>query len=250
MSERYLAGRVALVTGATRGVGRATAQRLCAAGAHVYLNYAHADGDAERAATGLAGQPGGVTAVKGDVRDADGLAGVLDRVETGHGRLDVFVHNVASLHPMEAATPDRTGVHADLATALDPLLYGIERVVKLMPEPGGRIVAVSSVGGHTVIPRYVSLGVAKAALESLVRYLAVELAGRDVTVNAVSTAKLDKGEPLPPPIREMAARAPSGRLTTPGDVADVIALLCRDEARWIRGQVITVDGGQSLRAPG
>jgi enoyl-[acyl-carrier protein] reductase III len=249
MSELYLAGRVALVTGATRGVGRATAQRLCAAGAHVYLNYAHADADAQRAAAELAELPGGVTAVKGDVRDADGLSGVLDRVESGHGRLDVLVHNVASMHPMEAAAPDPAGVHADLATALNPLLYGIERVVKLLPERGGRIVAVSSIGGRAVIPRYASLGVAKAALESLVRYLAVELAGRDVTVNAVSTAKLDKGEPLPPPIREMASRSPSGRLTAPDDVADVIALLCRDEARWIRGQVITVDGGLTLRAP-
>jgi len=249
MSEAYLAGRVALVTGATRGVGRATAQRLCAAGGHVYLNYAHADADAQRAAEELAGFSGGVTVVKGDVRDAAGLATVLDRVESAHGRLDVFVHNVATMHPMEATAPTAADVHADLVTALNPLLLGMERLVKLLPERGGRLVAVSSIGGRAVIPRYVSLGVAKAALESLVRYLAVELAARDVSVNAVSTAKLDKGEPLPPPIRDMASRSPSGRLTTPDDVADVIALLCRDEARWIRGQVITVDGGLSLRAP-
>jgi enoyl-[acyl-carrier protein] reductase III len=145
-------------------------------------------------------------------------------------------------------------VHADLATALDPLLHSVERLTKLLAPGSGRVIAVSSLGARAVIPRYLSLGVAKAALESLVRYLAVELAGRQITVNAVSSAKLDKsgvpgGEPLGPREQQLAERAPGGRLATPDDLADVISLLCRDEARWIQGQIITVDGGLSLRAP-
>lgn len=245
----YLAGRVALVTGATRGVGRATATRLCAAGAHVFLNYAHDDEQAGRVSADLAGLPGGVTVVKGDVTDVETLPVLFDQIDGRYGKLDIFVHNVSSMHPMASGAPEPAGVHADLATALDPLLYSVERLTKLLAPGTGRVIAVSSLGARAVIPRYLSLGVAKAALESLVRYLAVELAGRQITVNAVSSAKLDKGEPLGPREAQLAERAPGGRLATPDDLADVISLLCRDEARWIQGQIITVDGGLSLRAP-
>ncbi len=246
---RYLTGRVALVTGGTRGVGLATAQRLCAAGADVYLNYANDDAGADAAVATLAGLAGTARALRADVRDHAALVGAIDEVGAAHGHLDVFVHNVASMHPMQATAASTPDVHTDLATALDPLLVGVQRLVKLMPAEHGRIIAVSSIGGHSVIPRYVSLGVAKAALESLVRYLAVELAPNGIAVNAVSTAKLDKGGEAAPRQRDLAAQAPSGRLATPADVADVVALLCRDEAHFIRGQVITVDGGLSLRAP-
>ncbi len=246
---QFLSGRVALITGATRGVGRAVATRLCAAGAHVYLNYAHDDEQAERVAAELAPLPGTASPLHGDVTAADTLPALLEQIGAEHSRLDIFVHNVASLHPMQATAPDPDGLHADLATALNPLLYGIEGLAKLLPAGTGRVIAVSSVGGRSVIPRYVSLGVAKAALESLLRYLAVELAGRGIAVNAVSSAKLDKGEPLAPHEQALAGRAPAGRLATPDDLADVVALLCRDEARFIHGQIITVDGGLSLRAP-
>jgi enoyl-[acyl-carrier protein] reductase III len=102
------------------------------------------------------------------------------------------------------------------------------------------------------VPAYLSVGLAKAALESLVRYLAVELAGRGIAVNAIATALLDKGDPRSLAASELgamlASRTPAGRLSTPADVADAVALLCADEAAWIHGQVITVDGGLGLRA--
>ena len=109
---------------------------------------------------------------------------------------------------------------------------------------------MSSSGARRVVDGYLGLGMAKAALESLVRYLAVELAPTGVAVNAVSTAKVDKGtdDPRPDLVRTLAARTPAGRLTTPEDVASVVALLCTDEAGWLQGQVITVDGGLALRA--
>jgi enoyl-[acyl-carrier protein] reductase III len=113
----------------------------------------------------------------------------------------------------------------------------------------GRIIAVSSNGARMAAPAYASLGMAKAALESLVRYLAVELAPKGITVNAVSTAKIDKGPDTPAPevAAMLAGRTPAGRLTTPRDVAGIVALLCTDEAAWLQGQVITADGGLSLR---
>ncbi|SBT42907.1 SDR family oxidoreductase [Micromonospora auratinigra] len=244
-----LAGRVAVVTGGTRGLGLAIARKLCSGGCDVVLNFAGSPADADRATESLAGLPGAVRAVRGDIRRPAVLDTLRAEAEQWRGGVDIFVHNAASWHPMPAVGADPAGLRTDLTTALAPLL-GAAAVLgdQLAARGAGRIVAVSSAGALRPIPRYVSLGVAKAALESAVRYLAVELAGRGVTVNAVSAHKLDKGGPAPDAelAARLAARSPAGRLTRPGDVADVVALLCTDEAAWIQGQVITVDGGFGL----
>jgi enoyl-[acyl-carrier protein] reductase III len=249
MADLGLEGKVALVTGATRGVGLAVARKLCGAGATVVLNYARREDDAHRAVEELAPLRGEAVALRADVTRAGELDRLLGQVRERYGRLDVFVHNAASWNPAPAVGADPSGVHADLTAALDPLLHGAPAIAGLMAGGPGRIVAVSSSGAHSVIPRYVGLGVAKAALESLVRYLAVELAGRDIAVNAVSTSKIDKGPGTPQPdvAAALAARTPAGRLTTPEDIADTVALLCTAEAGWIHGQVITADGGLGLR---
>ncbi|SEB30932.1 Enoyl-[acyl-carrier-protein] reductase [NADH] [Streptomyces misionensis] len=246
-----LDGRVALVTGASRGLGRAIARKLCASGCTVYVNYATGDADAREAVESMRGLKGTAVAVKGDITHADTLLRLLGRIRREQGRLDVFVHNAASFHPMPtlaAAVPD---VHRDIATAIDPLLHGAPSLAEAMAGGPGRVVVVSSHGARAVVPQYVGLGLAKAALENLVRYLAAELAGRGIAVNGVSTAKLDKGGPAalnPEAARALAARTPAGRLTRPEDVADAVALLCTDEAAWIHGQIVAVDGGSHLRA--
>jgi enoyl-[acyl-carrier protein] reductase III len=255
MADIGLDTKVALVTGATRGVGLAVARKLCAAGATVVLNYATSADDARHAVEELAPLKGEAVALRADVTRPEELDRLLGQVRERYGRLDVFVHNAASWHPAPAVGADPAGVRADLSAALGPLLHGAPAIADLMDDGtgrrrGGRIVALSSSGAHSVIPRYVGLGVAKAALESLVRYLAVELAGRGIAVNAVSTAKIDKGPGTPQPevAAALAARTPAGRLTTPADVADAVALLCTAEAGWIHGQVITADGGLGLRS--
>jgi enoyl-[acyl-carrier protein] reductase III len=245
-----LGSRVALVTGASRGLGRAIARKLCASGAHVLLNYVSDDAAAATALAELSGLAGTAELLKGDVRDPDGVVQLLDAVGAAHGGLDILVHNAATWRPMAAAAHDPAAFAAEQQLALGPLLNGAPQLAKLMAGRPGRIVAVSSNGAHSVIPGYVGVGVAKAALESLVRYLAVEFAPSGVTVNAVATAMLDKGpETLNQPIaRFLAGRTPAGRLSTPADVADFVALLCTDEAAWVQGQVITVDGGLGLLA--
>jgi enoyl-[acyl-carrier protein] reductase III len=244
-----LAGRVAVVTGGTRGLGLAITRKLCASGCDVLVNFAGSTADAERAEASVAGLPGAVHTVRGDIRRPAVLRELRDRAEQWRGGVDVFVHNAASWHPMPAVGADPAGLRTDLTTALAPLLGAASVFADGMAARGtGRLVAVSSSGAHRTVPRYASLGIAKAALESAVRYLAVELAGRGVTVNAVAAHKLDKGLPGPgaEQAARMAARSPAGRLTVPADVADVVALLCTDEAAWIQGQVITVDGGFGL----
>ncbi|MFI1063615.1 SDR family oxidoreductase [Streptomyces spororaveus] len=246
--EGAFAGKAAVVTGATRGVGLAVARTLCAAGARVIVNWAHSEADAERALRELSGLKGEAVAVRADVTRAQELTGLLDRVRAEYGGIDLFVHNAASWHPSPAVGADPALVRADIAAGIDPLLIAAPVLARAMEARGGRIVAVSSSGARSVVPQYVGQGLAKAALENLVRYLAVELAGRGITVNAVATAKIDKGAATPNPqaAAALAARTPAGRLTTPQDIADVVALLCTDEARWIHGQVITADGGLGL----
>lgn len=248
---RDLTGKIAVVTGAVRGLGLAIARALCAGGAHVFLGFVHSEREAAEAVGSLAGLPGSAAAVRADLTDPAAVPGLLAAVTgAGHPRLDVFVHNAASWRPTPAVGADTDVVWQELHLALDPLLHGAGPLAEAMAGGPGRIVAVSSSGARAVVPHYTGQGLAKAALESLVRYLAVELAPRGVTVNAVSTGKLDKG----PQTRDaqlmsmLAARTPAGRLTVPADVAAAVALLCTDAAGWIQGQVVSVDGGLGLRA--
>jgi enoyl-[acyl-carrier protein] reductase III len=244
-----LEGAVALVTGASRGLGRAIAHKLCASGCHVMLNYAQASEAAAEAVASMAGLPGTAVAVRADISRPDVLAEVLESIRERHGRLDIFVHNAARFTPMLAVSPDAGALYQEQELALNPLLYGASTLAKLM-DGYGRIIAISGNGAHEVIPNYVATGVAKAGLENLVRYLAVDLAPFKITVNAIATHLLDKGEHKSN--KEIAGflamRTPNGRLTRPEDVADAVALLCTAEAAWIQGQIITVDGGLGLRA--
>jgi enoyl-[acyl-carrier protein] reductase III len=254
-SSLGIEGKVAIITGGNRGLGRAIAEKLCASGCHVIVNYANSDSAAEDTLNSLAKLSGSATLMKADVREQSAIEAIVNQAIDLHGRLDIFIHNAATLQPMSAITPDTAAVYQEQELALNPLLLGAGIFAKAMNgETGGRVIAISSNGAGRVIPGYLSVGIAKAALESLVRYLAAELAGQGIAVNAISTALLDKGGAntsglANPAITAMlAARTPAGRLSTPADVADAVALLCAPEAAWIHGQVLTVDGGLGLLA--
>jgi enoyl-[acyl-carrier protein] reductase III len=237
-----------LVTGGTRGIGRAIALRFANAGAErVALGYMRNDSAAEVAASELRALGAEVTLVRGNITSAR----VLEEVGA-LGPLDALVHNAATgvIRPA-LETEDK---HWDWTmNANARALLQLARVAAPSMPDGSSIVALSSLGAQRVLDNYVLVGTSKAALESLVRYLGVELAPR-VRVNAVSGGVVETGALEHFPNREEMLRSgaanPVGRLVTPDDIAGAVAFLCSKDADMIRGQTIIVDGGFSLLVGG
>ncbi|MGH3002750.1 MAG: SDR family oxidoreductase [Gaiellaceae bacterium] len=234
------------VTGGSRGIGRAIALRFARDGARrVAIGYLRNDRAAEETAGELRALGAEAVLVRGNVTSQR----VLDEV-AALGPLDVLVHNAATgiIRPA-LETDDR---HWDWTlNANARALLQLARVTAPHMPDGSSIVAISSLGSQRVLDNYILVGTSKAALESLVRYLAVELAPR-VRVNAVSGGVVETGALEHFPNREemlAAGRAnPVGKLVSADDIAGAVAFLCSPDAEMIRGQTLIVDGGFSLRA--
>ncbi|HVC88536.1 MAG TPA: SDR family oxidoreductase [Gaiellaceae bacterium] len=233
------------VTGGSRGIGRAIALRFAANGAkRVAIGYLRNDRAAEETAEELRALGTEVVLVRGNVTSAR----VLEEVRA-LGPLDVLVHNAATgvIRPA-LETEDK---HWDWTmNANARALLQLARVAAPQMSEGSSIVAISSLGAQRVLSNYILVGTSKAALESLVRYLAVELAPKGIRVNAVSGGVVDTGalEHFPNREQMLAAGAanPVGRLVTPEDMAGAVAFLCSADADMVRGQTLVVDGGFSL----
>ncbi len=247
-----LKGKVALVTGSSRGVGRAIVVRLAESGVDIVVNYVRHRKDAEKTAALIEAKGARCLVVKANVAKEDDVSAMIERIKEEFGRLDILISNAASgvLKPvMELSTRHWNWAMDINARALLTLTQGAE---PLMPK-GGRIMAVSSLGSVRAIENYTAVGASKAALESLVRHLAVELGPKGINVNTISAGAVDtealKKFPNRSQILDGAIeRTPMGILTTPEDVADVALFLCSDLAKMIQGQTIVVDGGYSIRA--
>jgi enoyl-[acyl-carrier protein] reductase III len=241
------AGASVLVTGGSRGIGKAIALRFAALGAaRVAIGYLRADAAAEATAGELSALGAEPRLVRGNVSSHR----VLDEV-AALGPLDVLVHNAASgvIRPA-LETEDK---HWDWTlTANARSLLALTRAAASQMPAGGSIVGISSLGAQRVLENYTLVGTSKAALEALVRYLAVELAPRGIRVNAVSGGVVETGALEHFPNREEMLRAgaanPAGRLVRPEDIAEAVVFLCSPGAEMIRGQTIVVDGGFSLPA--
>ena len=235
-----------LVTGGSRGIGRAIALRFARDGAkRVAIGYLRNDAAAEETAAELRDLGAEPVLVRGNVTSAR----VLEEV-AALGPLDALVHNAATGVIRPAL--DTEDKHWDWTlNANARALLQLARVATPHMPDGASIVAISSLGAQRVLDNYILVGTSKAALESLVRYLAVELAPR-IRVNAVSGGVVETGALEHFPNREamLAAGAsnPVGRLVTPGDIAGAVAFLCGPDAEMIRGQTLIVDGGFSLPA--
>jgi enoyl-[acyl-carrier protein] reductase III len=249
----FLRDRVVLITGGSRGIGKAIALRLAREGPkHLVVGYcmnreAAVETVAEIEALGVEASAYGT-----DVSKEDLLQGMFDHVAESFGRLDVFISNAARTSFRPALKLSSRAWRRILDLNATAFLNGSRMAAELMRQNGGgRIVGLSSLGSGFALPEYSGLGASKAAIESLARYLAVELAPLGINVNVVSGGFVDtESMRLNPEFDRLAEyltrRTPGGRIGRPEDLAGVVAFLCSPESEWIRGQTLVADGGFSL----
>ncbi|MCC6222743.1 MAG: enoyl-[acyl-carrier-protein] reductase FabL [Thermoleophilia bacterium] len=242
-------GKSVLVTGGSRGIGREIALRFAALGAaRVSIGYLRSDEAARETAAELARAGTEAVLLRGNIGDPDRVERLLDEA----GPLDVIVANAATGVIRPALELEEKHWDWTLNANARSVFTLARHAAPTMP-PGSSIVALSSLGSVRVLENYVLVGVSKAAIETLVRYLAVELAPRELRVNAVSAGLVETGALDHFPNRDemlgyYRSRTPAGRLVEPKDIADAVCFLCSPEAEMIRGQTIVVDGGYSIVA--
>ena len=251
-------GKYALITGSSRGIGRGIAVKLAEQGVKVAVHYYQNDAAAKDTLGRIRQHGSDGFIVQADVSRTDEVRRMFGRVQGEFGALDVFVSNARPELPTFYQAPmDITLDKWDMAldSQAKAFLVGVHESARLMGG-GGRILAITyapSARTGSWQP-WVAMGSAKAAMEALVRYFAVALAKRGITVNALSPGLTEDSvlNSLPKPVQDMsrtwheAGWTPAGRLTTPADIGNAVRLLCSEEAGWITGQVIAVDGGASL----
>jgi len=252
MLSLSLKGKKALVTGGSRGIGRAIAIRLAEAGADVAINYLRHRQKAEETAQKIRETGQEALILRGNVAEEAHLDAIFGEIKDQFGQLDILISNAATGILKPAVELTLKHWHWTMDINAGTLLLLVQRSLPLMKK-GGKIIAVSSLGSVRAIPNYTAVGASKAALESLVRHLAVELAPHNINVNAIAPGLVLTDALKHFPNREeliqgSLAKTPAQRLTTPEDIANVVVFLCSDLAQMIRGQTIVVDGGYSIVA--
>lgn len=249
-----LDGKIALVTGGSRGIGRAIALRLAAEGADIVINYFRNRKAAEEVKALIENMGRRCHTVKANVGDLDKINLIFEEIREVMGGLDILVSNAASGVNLPAMEVEDKHWDWTMGINAKALLFLAQQAVPLMEERGGgSIVAISSLGGRLVIDNYTCVGASKAALEALTRYLGVELAPKNIIVNTVVgavvvTEALDHFANREEMITDFTALTPAGRMILPEDLANAVLFLVSDQARMICGQTIVVDGGYSLKA--
>jgi len=245
-----LAGRIALVTGGARGIGRATALKLASAGCDIAVNYYNSHAEASSLCDELQGLGRKAISIQASVSDPQSVKELFSIFTKTFDRLDILVSNAASGVLKPVMQMNRKHWRWCLETNALALVLLSQEAVKLMPE-GGRIIALSSLGASRAIPDYGFVGASKAALECLVRSLAQELGQHGIRINTVSAGIVDTDALSHFPNREellenFRLRNPTGISIVPEHVANAIYLLCLPEAEMINGQTLVVDGGFSI----
>lgn len=257
-----LKGKHALITGSSRGIGRGIALKLAEKGAKVAVNYLKNEAAAKDTLAKIRERGADGFVVQADICRPDEVRRLFARVKSEFGKLDIFIHNART----DVGTFYQGPMDIPLEkwdTAMDSqakaFLVGVREAAAMMPD-GGRIIAITyAPGGRTGSWQpWVAMGSAKLAMESLCRYFAVALARRRITVNAISPGWIEDSvlNTLPPEAQDMIRKwhqsgwTPMGRLGTPADVGNAVSLFCSEEASWITGQLIAVDGGLSLMDAG
>lgn len=242
---KTLQGKVAIVTGSSRGIGAAIAQKLAAEGAQIVVNYAGSQADAEAVATAITSAGGEGIAVRADVSKADQVTALFDAAIARFGKVDILVNNAGIM--ITKLLKDTTEEDFDQQFNINvkgTFLTMREAAIKL--EDQGTIINFSTSVNRGIMPTYATYTATKSAVEQLTRVFAKEIGGRGITVNSVSPGPTNtelflKGKPQQA-IDGAKSLSPFNRLGEPGDIAGVVAFLASKEARWISAQNIGVNG--------
>jgi 3-oxoacyl-[acyl-carrier protein] reductase len=238
--------KVALVTGASRGIGAAVAERLAADGFTVILNYAGSTAEAEALAGKIEKAGGRATTVQADVSDPAAVVRMFDAAETAFGGVDVLVNNAGIMHPKTMIENDDKLFDSHVAINLKGSFNTMREAAKRL-RSGGRIINMSSSQATMLFPTYGVYAATKAGVEAMTHVLSKELRGRNITVNAVApgptaTKLFLEGKPQQV-IDHLTNLAPLERLGQPQDIANVVAFLAGPDGGWINGQVLRANGG-------
>ncbi|MCK4402268.1 MAG: enoyl-[acyl-carrier-protein] reductase FabL [Dehalococcoidia bacterium] len=245
-----LKGKLTLVTGSGRGIGRAIALKLASQGSDIIVNFFRRREAAEKTAKDIVALGVKAEVIRANVGDPAKLDEMFDTIATKFGHLDILINNAASGVGRSVLDVDIKAWDWTMNINARAFLLCAQRAAKLMEGRGGKMVSITSLGSSFVLPSYAVVGISKAALEALTRYLAIELAPEGICVNAVAASAVET-EALKFYIREglmkdIRQATPAGRMVIPEDVANVVAFLCSEEAFMIRGQTVVVDGGTSV----
>jgi enoyl-[acyl-carrier protein] reductase III len=245
-----LEGKLALVTGGGRGIGKAIALKLASQGADVIVNFFRHRDAAQETANDIEALGVKTEIIRANVGDPAKIDEMFDMIGNKFGRLDILISNAASGVARPVMDIDIKAWDWTMNINARALLLCTQRAARLMDGRGGKVVSISSLGSFLAWPTYAVVGVSKAALEALTRYLAIELAPQGICVNAVAASAVET-EALKFYVKEGLVKdshhvTPAGRMVIPEDVANVVAFLCSEEAFMIRGQTIIVDGGTSV----
>ena len=250
----HLDGKVALVTGASRGIGRACALKFAQAGADVIINYVTSKAQAMEVAREVIGMGRRAYVIKADVSEEDDVECMMDFIAQNIGRLDIVVSNAATggFRPLLAANARH--FQTTMSTNVLSLVYLVRAALPLLQKSEGRakVVAISSHGSHMALPMYGLIGGSKAALESIARHLTLEVGDRGVNVNVVKAGlvETDSTRKIPFSDRMFAGRTEKSmmgdRVLETEDVANVVLFLSSPLSDLVQGETLTVDGGAAI----
>jgi enoyl-[acyl-carrier protein] reductase III len=250
------AGKVALVTGSSRGIGRAIALRLAQEGADLVIHYRRQTTAAQETAAAVAALGRRTLVAQADLGEAVAVRQLFAQITEAFGGLDILVANAAATAFKPLMELQEHHLDKTMAITLKSFVLAAQLAATLMHGRQGKIVTVSGIDARRYVPLHGALAAAKGALEVLTTYLACELAPRGITVNGVNPGFVDTDsahvfgeETYHLLAQNIVTYTPLQRVGTPDDIAKVVAFLCSDEAAWICGQTLTVDGGLSLTSP-
>lgn len=248
-------GKVALVTGSSRGIGRALALALAREGASVVVHYRRNTEAAAQTVEAIGAAGGETWSIAADLEDLGAIDRLFAAVRDRHGRMDLFVSNAAATAFKPAMDVGPHNLERTFNVNVRAFVLGAQRAAAMMG-PGGRILAISSYGSTRAFPNYANLGASKASIEAWVRYFAEELGPRGINVNALNAGwvKTDSaafvfGQTGMPTMETVVAHIPMRRIAAPEEIARAATFLLSEDASYVTGATLVVDGGLTATAP-